>query len=145
MKQFSFLSFVFVCVLCGIFACESAPKNTTQESAPIVAKDTSNYTQIRWTQTEKNFGKRKEGDVVTIVFEFENVGNKAFAIESVRPSCGCTIAEYPKEAFQPKQKGSIIAKYDSKNRGNGMIKKNVLVTGNAIGTPFSLTFEGVIQ
>lgn len=82
-----------------------------------------------------------EGTELKIVFHFTNTGNAPLKINSVSPTCGCTVATYPKEEIQPGQRDSINVVFDSKNRV-GYNAKGVNLTTNA--GVVNLIFEAVV-
>jgi hypothetical protein len=91
--------------------------------------DTTQYTSIEWLETHKNFGKITEGQKVEVAFRFKNTGNKPLVIERVQPSCGCTVAETPKEPIAPGAEGVIKAAFDSNGR-IGTQHKSIYVEAN---------------
>jgi hypothetical protein len=95
----------------------------------IAQIDTANYTTIEWEDTVKNFGTVHEGDSVFIKFSFKNTGEKALFLTTVQPSCGCTVADFPKNAILPGKGGEVIAMFNSKDHP-GYIHKTIMVTTN---------------
>ncbi len=86
--------------------------------------------KIQFEKTTHDFGKiKEEGGKVTGKFEFTNVGTEDLLLTNVRPGCGCTAANYTKEAIAPGQKGYIEATYNPYNRP-GNFNKNIRVTTN---------------
>src|SRR5687768_13057298 len=73
----------------------------------------ADLTTIQWIDSSRNYGKINEGQVLAVSFRFKNTGDKALVIEDVRPSCGCTVANPPKEPIMPGQEGVINATFDS--------------------------------
>lgn len=92
-------------------------------------RDTTNLSIAQWETTDKDFGKITEGQKLEVVFRFKNIGNKPLVISSVRPSCGCTAAEPPKEPIMPGQEGEIKGSFDSNGRV-GVQNKTMVVMGN---------------
>src|SRR6478609_10345094 len=93
-----------ICIM--IFNSCSSNKNPYEnnlgiEPSLIAQMDTANYTKILWLDTLVNIGTIKTTDTVRTQFRFKNIGDKALFIISVAPSCGCTVADYPKEPVQP--------------------------------------------
>ena len=96
----------------------------------IVAQiDTANYTSIEWVDSLQNFGTIQQGDSVQLKYSFRNSGNKPLYLIEAHSSCGCTVADYPKDLILPGQEGILIAKFDSRNK-LGYIHKTILVTTN---------------
>ena len=53
---------------------------------------------------ERDFGELSERGVERYdTFFLQNPTEEAFIIESIRPSCGCTAVDYPKEPIEPEE------------------------------------------
>ncbi len=108
--------------------------------------DTANYTLIEWIDSAKNFGTVTKGEKVKVDFRFKNAGDKPLFLASVRPSCGCTVADYTKGAILPGQEGAVKAEFDSNHGFPGHIRKSINVTSNSKNKPiFNLVFEGEVK
>lgn len=127
--------FVSLILMLAVVSCQ---ENDTKTKEPVTAgsasvtqpaRDSSQFTSIEWTQTHKNFGKITEGQKVEVAFHFKNTGNKPLVIERVQPSCGCTVAETPKEPIAPGAEGVIKGAFDSNGRV-GMQHKSIYVETN---------------
>lgn len=75
-------------------------------------------------------------------FILKNSGDQPLIINTVRSSCGCTTADYPKEAVAPGQSFKVSATYDAKQMGH--FQKQLAVYSNAGEQPFVLTLKGVV-
>jgi hypothetical protein len=91
--------------------------------------DTANYTRIQWEDTLKNFGSINEGDSVLIKFKFKNKGETALFILDVRPSCGCTLTDFPRNAIRPGDQGVITATFNTQGHP-GNVTKSIMVKTN---------------
>ena len=86
--------------------------------------------RIEFEKKTHEFGDiHEEGGKVTARFTFKNVGDSALVLTRVKPGCGCTAANYTKEAVQPGQTGYIDATYDPWGRP-GQFNKNIKVSTN---------------
>lgn len=137
---------LFVLVAAGLFACQTADKNSTKgltrAERDSVAKDSANFTSIQWLDsTYKDLGKVKEGQVVEVAYRFKNTGNKSLVIVNVSASCGCTIPEKPEKPIAPGEEGVIKAKFDSKGRPVGEARKDVFVKANTQPQDQQLSFR----
>ncbi len=107
--------------------------------------------EIKWLASDYNFGAFKEADGPRTGFvKFINVGDTATFIRSVRPSCGCTAAKYPKEMIQPGDTVTISFTYNPAGRPGPFDKtvkvyigetnelKIIRITGTVIGSPETL-------
>jgi len=119
-------------------SCNGPVKKEVKDNTPVNAplpeekKDTASYTSIQWIDSVKDYGKIAEGQKLEVAFRFKNTGNKPLVIEGVHPSCGCTVANPPKEPIAPGAEGEIKGSFDS-NGKNGEQHKTISVTANTKG------------
>lgn len=78
---------------------------------------------------------------VTVKFDLRNRGND-LQINSVRTSCGCTEADYPKGLIAKGDSFSINVTYDARQLGH--FEKEVAIFSNASDEPFYLKMRGVV-
>lgn len=89
------------------------------------------YPVIKFEKTTIDFGTFSEDNPVqTCVFKFKNVGKAKLAITYVHTSCGCTVADYPKDYISPGGTGEIRVTYDGKGKLPGKLKKTIQVFYN---------------
>lgn len=75
-----------------------------------------------------DLGEIKEGEEITMQFEFINSGSDPLAIEIVT-ACKCTSLSWPEEVVLPNAKGSIFVKFDSTGY-SGEVSKVVDIISN---------------
>ncbi len=63
-------------------------------------------------------------------FTFTNTGNAKLIINTVHASCGCTVAEFPKDPISPGASGKITVTYDGTGKMPGKFKKNIQIFTN---------------
>lgn len=124
--------------LVGLAACQSNSQDkasVTSETTgtTTAATDPATYTSIQWIDSAKDMGQITEGQKLEVAFRFKNSGTKPLIIQSVQPSCGCTVAETPKEPIAPGQEGVIKGVFDS-NGKPGVNTKTMTVLANTQGT-----------
>ena len=78
-------------------------------------------------------GTVSQGVVVDAVFDLVNEGNRQLVVKAVRPTCGCTVADFDKE-IAPGATGKIKAKLDTKDF-SGPIAKSILVMTDDLQDP----------
>lgn len=81
---------------------------------------------IRFAETDHTFEGLREGDVARHVFTFRNAGDAPLRLTAVRPSCGCTTGDWPREPLAPGDTASITVSYDAEGRP-GAFEREVLV------------------
>ena len=71
-------------------------------------------TEVVFDKSVHPFGKVKIGETVGCYFNFTNTGKYPLVIDKVKPGCGCTTVNYPKQPILPGNKGEIEVRFDSK-------------------------------
>lgn len=133
--------FTFIAIAAA--SCNNAEKSTADLEAII--KDSSKYTTIQWLDTSVNFGSKKMGEIVNITFRCKNTGDKPLYLYNVRPSCGCTLADYTKQPILPGKEGKIDAQFDTKKSHPGEVHKTVFFSANNSNeTDSYLKFSGTV-
>ena len=138
------MKYIFILLFSlGFFACEttSTKKEKTAEQA---AADTANYTKVHYLDAEQNLGVLTMGESTQVTFDFKNTGDKPLYIISAEPSCGCTVADYPKQPIAPDSLGKIVAVFDTKNQAIGVFSKVITVITNSKPADNALVFSGEI-
>ena len=128
-----------------IVACQQSDNKNNEGGAAKASTDTVNYTTIKWLDSLKVLGTLKMGENAEINYRFTNSGTKPLYIISAQPGCGCTIADYPKEAIMPGQEGVIKAGFDTQKSSVGAFHKNIIVVTNTrYNVNHNLFFSGEI-
>ncbi len=83
-----------------------------------------------WQAKEADLGSVKQGTEVVHAFEFTNAGAQPLLIREVKPSCGCTAVEWPRQAIKPGESGQIKVRYRASSKTAGMDLKHVTVLAN---------------
>src|SRR4030095_572046 len=91
-----------------------AVKNPATASGATV--DESLLPKFEFPVETYDFGSIKEGNSVSYEFKFTNSGKSDLLISSATGSCGCTVADYPKEAITPGSDGVVKVTFDSKKK-----------------------------
>ncbi len=76
-------------------------------------------------------------------FNFINTGKAPLIIHRCEPSCGCTVADWPKNPITKKQRSSIKVQYNTTNVGS--FAKTITVYSNAQNSPVILTIKGKVK
>ncbi|RYU91358.1 DUF1573 domain-containing protein [Mucilaginibacter terrigena] len=90
---------------------------------------TDTQAEFKFNEEKHDFGKIPQGTPVTTVFEFTNVGKSPLILTEVKPTCGCTVADYTKTPVAPNGKGSIKITYNA--AAASAFNKTIVVTSNA--------------
>ncbi len=113
--------------------------------AAVDMSDTSHFTTMEWKEKTIDYGRIDEGEKLDLEFHFTNTGQFPLVISKVEPSCGCTMAEVPKEPIAPGKDGVIKGSFNSNGRTHAN-HKTLFVYANAKGTqPSELSFDVDVQ
>lgn len=86
--------------------------------------------KIEFEKVSHNFGDIVEGEYATHKFKLYNRGDRPLVLKTVKPSCGCTASDYPKEPIMPGDSATIVAKFNSRGYGGRSFHKSITVTTN---------------
>lgn len=85
--------------------------------------------EIAFEQEIIDYGDVNKGADGAKSYTFKNSGDQPLVIKLVKPACGCTVAEYPREPIAPGASGEIKVGYDTKRVG--AFNKTIEVHSNA--------------
>ncbi len=90
---------------------------------------TDNKAEFKFVEEKHDFGKVPQGKPVTTDFVYTNIGEEPLILTEVKPTCGCTIADYTKTPVKKGEKGSIKITYNA--AVEAPFNKTIVVTSNA--------------
>ncbi|HEY4788756.1 MAG TPA: DUF1573 domain-containing protein [Bacteroidales bacterium] len=102
-----------------------------------------NKPEIKFDKTDIDLGIIPQGQPKSFEFEFTNEGDAPLVLSNVQPTCGCTIADWPKGPIEKGKKGIVKGTYNGS--GSGLITKTITVYSNAKTSVVYLTFKGNVQ
>jgi hypothetical protein len=102
----------------------------------------SQKAEFKFNEEKHDFGKIPQGTPVTTIFEFTNVGKEPLILTEVRPTCGCTIADYTKTPVKGGEKGTIKITYNA--AAAAPFNKTIVVKSNAVTPEKYLNIVGEV-
>lgn len=122
------ISFALLC------SCGSSDKNADVDIIhnPNSAEGYDNserMPRITFENDMHDFGQLMAGENISYSFKFTNTGNADLVISGCDASCGCTIADYPRERIAPGKTGYITVSFKSAGM-SGQQMKEVIVSSN---------------
>lgn len=108
----------------------------------FTAMQSNSGAEFKFTSETHDFGKIPQGKPVTHEFEFTNVGSEPIIISDVRPSCGCSVAEFTKTPVKPGETGKVTVKFDAAIRSP--FTKNFVVRSNTKTPVKTLVIKGEV-
>src|SRR5688500_7826375 len=132
-----------ICLILMITACASTmfAQELALATATIAHVKTATP-EFAWDITAYDFGKIQLNKPVTHEFKFTNTGDAPLVITSVQASCGCTVAEYSKDAIAPGAQCFVKATYNAAKVG--VFTKSVTVNANAENNVVQLFIKGEV-
>jgi hypothetical protein len=118
--------------------------NNPRSATGTSEKDLQSLAIMSFRDTVHDFGSIKEGEVVSYDFEFINTGKSPLVISSANGSCGCTVADFPREPVAPGKSGSVKVQFSSAGR-EGHQEKSVTLVTNAIRGNRVLSIKGEVK
>lgn len=127
MKNVAF--FIILSVTFLLWACNSnnTPPETSTNDINIGNKN--ELPIIDFEEEEHDFGKIVQGEKVSYDFKFTNAGKGNLIISNASASCGCTVADFPKEPIPPGKGGKITVEFNSEGK-SGYTEKTITVVTN---------------
>jgi hypothetical protein len=97
---------------------------------------------IEWEITSIDLGDIPLKKPVTVEFVFKNTGMIPIIISEVKPSCGCTVADFPKQPILSGTQGKITVTYDADL--SGFFSKTISVYSNTEEQVTELFIKGTV-
>ena len=140
-----FLALTATFILAGInFSCNLIDsKNQTGMSKEDSLAALANAPIMEFDKEVVDFGTLTEGDTVSHVFKFKNVGKSALTITDVQVQCGCTVASKPDHPIGVGQSDQITVRFNSQGKA-GTNKKFVTIFSNANPPQTVLAFTAIV-
>src|SRR3569623_327638 len=85
--------------------------------------------EFKFNEEKHDLGKIPLGTPVTTVFEFTNIGKEPLILSDVKPTSGCTIADFTTTPVKAGEKGIIKITYNA--AAVMPFNKTIVVTSNA--------------
>ena len=101
----------------------------------------ANAQRLTVTKTTIDVGRTGYQQPITATFELRNKGLRRLVIESLKPDCGCTAVDYPKEVGIG-DKFTIKMTYDARQLGH--FQKMAAIKSNGSKEPVYLTMKGIV-
>ena len=96
-------------------------------------------------ETTHDFGKIKQGDVVTHEFVFKNEGGAPLIVEKVETTCGCTAALVSEKRIGPGKEGKIKTTFDTRGYSGRLSRYIYLVSNDGENARRELSLVADIQ
>lgn len=126
-------------------ACQNQAQDKSAVNTTAASNDVQDLTTVQWLDSARDMGQITEGQKLEVAFRFKNTGNKPLIIKSVQPSCGCTVADTPKEPIGPGEEGVIKGVFDSHDKVGKVTKTMTVMANTTDNQPHVLSFSVDVQ
>ena len=99
---------------------------------------------MEFKDTTHNFGTLHEGEVAAYDFSFVNKGKSPLIITSASGSCGCTVADYPRDPILPNQAATLKVTFNSQGK-SGHQEKSVTLQTNTVRSVHMLYIQAEVE
>jgi hypothetical protein len=124
---------------CNLIGSKSQTGMSKEDSLAVL----ENAPIMEFDKEVVDFGTLTEGDTVSHVFRFKNVGKSALTITDVQVQCGCTVASKPDHPIGVGQSDQITVRFNSQGKA-GTNKKFVTIFSNANPPQAVLAFTAIV-
>lgn len=137
-------------VLLSVLACKQNSNerlSTDLVNNPNSADTNANSENLPKFQFESDlhdFGKVIEGERITYSFKFKNVGKSDLVIASANATCGCTVADFPKEPVRPGAEGMITITFNTAGK-MGFQHKTITLLANTQPSNYVLNIKATVN
>ncbi|TDS17568.1 DUF1573 domain-containing protein [Sphingobacterium paludis] len=90
-----------------------------------------------------DYGTIPQNKPASYDFKFTNSGDAPIIIAEVKPSCGCSVAEFTKTPIKPGEAGTITVTYNA--AAKGPFTKQFTVKSNTKTPVKTLTVKGSVE
>lgn len=142
---------IWISFLIFSFGCNSEEREQDQTTVYDLVEskekvENSNIATMDFSENKLyDFGTLNAGEKVSHTFKFVNKGNIPLIIQSVAPSCGCTIADYSKRPIPPNSEGFIKATFRSTVNDRGKQNKVITINSNSNDSPILISLIGTVK
>ena len=108
--------------------------NVEEYFAPMTPEELAQAPKLVIDEPLYDFGRIKQGDVVTKEFTFRNEGKSTLNIRKTNSTCGCTVAAMDKKELLPGDEARISIRFNSSGR-RGQQQKSITIFSNDPKSP----------
>ena len=111
---------------------------------PSVTKSEIRVPNIKFDNLNHNLGTLKKGETISKYIKFRNKGGTDLIISNVKSSCGCTVANWPKNPIPKNQKDSILLQINTSSL-TGKVRKSITIITNSIPNTKVITINAKVE
>lgn len=99
--------------------------------------------EFKFEKETHDFGTIPQNKPASYDFKFSNTGDAPIIISEVKPSCGCSVAEFTKTPVKPGEAGTVKVTYNA--AAKGPFTKQFTIKSNTKTPVKTLTIKGNVE
>ncbi|MBD1432119.1 MULTISPECIES: DUF1573 domain-containing protein [Sphingobacterium] len=99
--------------------------------------------EFKFENETHDFGTIPQNKPASYNFKFSNTGDAPIIINEVKPSCGCSVAEFTKTPVKPGEGGTVTVTYNA--AATGPFTKQFTIKSNTKTPIKTLTIKGNVE
>ncbi|HLT87380.1 MAG TPA: DUF1573 domain-containing protein [Sphingobacterium sp.] len=99
--------------------------------------------EFKFEKETHDFGNIPQDKPASYNFRFSNTGDAPIIINEVKPSCGCSVAEFTKTPVKPGDAGTVTVTYNA--AAKGPFTKQFTIKSNTKTPVKTLTIKGNVE
>jgi hypothetical protein len=140
--------YLLILIVSVLYSCSNDNENSVNSDLINVSSSGSGTARkdlpiIQFEETVHDFGKITQGERVKYSFQFKNTGKSNLVVSNVSTTCGCTIADKPKDPIPPGGNGKIEVEFNSEGKKN-IVERTITVVTNCEPNATSLTIKAEV-
>lgn len=122
LKSLSIFLLAITMIACGEKNAESSSQETVNSEVSTTGPNAP-IAKFQFEEKEFDFGEITEGDKVTHIFKYKNVGEVPLTITNVRTTCGCTAPDWVREPLAPGETADLTVTFNSAHKKGTQVKR----------------------
>lgn len=119
--------------------------NIEEYFPPMTPEELAQAPKLTFKTHLHDFGRIKQGDVVSTIFLFTNIGKSELNIRKTKATCGCTVSKPEKSTLSPGESSKLTVTFNSSGR-RGSQQKSVTIFSNDPSAPTQrITIKAFIE
>ncbi len=112
---------------------------------PMEASALAMAPKLLLDQSQYDFDRVREGDVLSHIFKLENAGKQELAIRKITTNCGCTVAAVDTRTIAAGASTSLVVQFDTSGRRGSQIKTISLFTNDPLNPIQTLVVRAYVE
>src|SRR3954469_20382546 len=113
-------------------------------SAPLFTASLYAQARLEITESKKNFGSVKRGEIIKNLYEIKNSGDEPLVLTDAEVACSCTNVEFTKQPVLPGKTTTVTVTFNTATV-YGRQDRIVLLKSNDPKSPARLRFKGTVS